>query len=65
MVDRYTKCVLTVIAFCLVYFVGRDLISPAVAQGRVDVNISAVGGYPIGPANVSILEPALPVKLVR
>ena len=44
MIDRYTKAVLTVIACCLVYGVGKDFIVSAMAQGPMDVNIVGVGG---------------------
>ena len=44
MTDRYTKFVLTVIALCLVYSTGKDLIGAAQAQSTVPVNIISVGG---------------------
>ena len=36
MVDRYTKCVLTIIAACMMFLVIRDLgiTRPAMAQGN-------------------------------
>ena len=39
--DIYTKCVLTVIACCLLYFVARDtsVIQDAHAKSVMDVNI--------------------------
>ena len=64
--DRYTKAVLTVIAVCLVYQVGKELVSPAVAQGRVqEVNIVGVGGNGFSFGAVNSLSPALPVKVVQ
>ena len=44
--DIYTKCVLTVIACCLLYFVARDtsVIQDAHAKSVMDVNIVQLDG---------------------
>ena len=50
--DIYTKCVLTVIACCLLYFVARDtsVIQDAHAKSVMDVNIVQLAGDPVGTA---------------
>jgi hypothetical protein len=57
--DVYTKCVLTVIACCLLYIVARDVpaIQNAHANAVVDVNIVRVAGAYI-PSNDGV-----PVKI--
>ena len=57
--DRYMRAVLTVIAVCLVWICLRDvvIVEPAHAQGRMDVNISGVGGKGI------FYGDSLPVKV--
>ncbi len=57
--DAYTKSVLTVIAFCLLYFVARDasVIPDAHANAVVDVNIVKVAG-----STINTYE-GVPVKL--
>ena len=59
-IDIYTKSVLTVIAFCLLYFVVKDaaVIPNAYANAVVDVNIVKVAGSTIYSS-----DGALPVKL--
>ena len=59
--DLYTKTILTIIAICLLYFSGRDMVVPAYADRKdiVDVNIVAVSGNRIG-----VYDKALPVKVV-
>ena len=47
-VDAYTKFILTVIAFCLVVGLARDLATPAVADsGPVKVDLVRVSGQMI------------------
>ena len=62
--DFYTKTVLTVIAGCLVYFVGQDIapIKDAHAEsgGVVDVNIVKIDGSP-----VRFSSTALPVRIAK
>lgn len=57
--DVYTKCVLTVIACCLLYIVAKDasVIPDAHANAVVDVNIVKVAGGTIGSYE------GVPVKL--
>lgn len=53
--DRYSKVVLTVIACCLLYFVGKDAIGPVHAQQRVDVNIASIYGLYLQPMPVRVV----------
>ena len=47
-VDAYTKFILTVIAFCLVVGLARDLATPAVADsGPMKVDLVRVSGLQI------------------
>jgi hypothetical protein len=57
--DAYTKCVLTVIACCLLYIVAKDVsvIPNAHANAVMDVNIVKVAGGVIGSYE------GVPVKL--
>jgi hypothetical protein len=69
-VDAYTKIVLTLIAGCLVYMVGKDLtfIPSAHAQGATpvtDVNIVQIGGSPIVAPADSRFETSLPVRVLQ
>jgi hypothetical protein len=59
--DLYTKTILTIIAICLLYSAGRDMVVLAYAARNdvVDVNIVAVSGNRIGA-----YDKALPVKIV-
>lgn len=43
--DRYIKAVLSVIAACQLYGVGKDLIGPAYAQNIVNVRVVEWGAY--------------------
>ncbi|MEQ1595472.1 MAG: hypothetical protein ABL985_10280 [Casimicrobium sp.] len=67
--DTYTKCVLTVIAFCLLCLVVRDgpLVSTAHAQSRVpaEVNIVQIAGKTISGTDVDFLNVALPVQIKK
>jgi hypothetical protein len=58
--DLYTKTILTIIAVCLLYSAGKDMVVPAYAARNdvVDVNIVAVSGNRIG-----VYDKALPVKI--
>ena len=60
--DLYTKTILTIIAICLLYSAGRDMLALAYADRNdvVDVNIVAVSGNRIG-----VYDKALPVKIVK
>lgn len=68
-IDAYTRIVLTVIAGCLVYMVGKDLaiVPEARAQESAPVtavNIVEIGGVPVpSPAN-SRYEVSLPVRVL-
>jgi len=59
--DLYTKTILTIIAICLLFIAGRDMVVLAYADRKdiVDVNIVAVSGNRIG-----VYDKALPVKVV-
>jgi hypothetical protein len=59
--DLYTKTILTIIAVCLLFIAGRDMVVLAYADRNdvVDVNIVAVSGNRIG-----VYDKALPVKIV-
>ena len=58
--DLYTKSVLTIIAICLLYFVGNDILAPAYADRKeiIDVNIAKVDGQYLGrvPLSVKIVQ---------
>jgi len=60
--DLYTKTILTIIAVCLLYSAGKDMVAPAYADRKdvVDVNIVAVSGNRIG-----LYDKALPVKVMK
>lgn len=68
-IDAYTRIVLTVIAGCLLYMVGKDLslVPDAHAQEGspvTAVNIVEIGGAPVpAPAN-SRYEVSLPVRVL-
>lgn len=69
-IDAYTKIVLTVIAGCLVYMVGKDLalVPSAYAQDSVPVtavNIVEIGGSPIVPPTEARFETSLPVRVLQ
>ncbi len=69
--DVYTKTVLTVIACCLVYIVGRDirLVDNSYAQtgATVDINITQIGGKRIEGIDLmgGSYGPSLPVKVFK
>ena len=58
--DPYTKLILTVIAICLLYYVGKDIITPAYADRKeiIDVNILKIDGHYLSRSS-------LPVKIVE
>jgi hypothetical protein len=60
--DLYTKTLLTIIAVCLLYSAGKDMVALAYADRKdvVDVNIVAVSGNQIG-----VYDKALPVKVLK
>ena len=57
--DLYTKTILTIIAICLLYIAGRDMVVPAYADRKdiIDVNITKIDGQYLGRV-------PLPVKIV-
>ena len=61
-IDLYTKTILTIIAVCLLYSAGKDMLALAYADRKdiADVNIVAVSGNRIG-----VYDKALPVKVVQ
>jgi hypothetical protein len=48
--DLYTKTILTIIAICLLFIAGKDMVAPAYAERKdiIDVNIAKVDGRNIG-----------------
>lgn len=59
--DRTTKLLLTVIAICLLYFVGKDIVTSANAGPEVvAVDIVQVAGRSVGPYGTP-----LPVEIVK
>lgn len=68
-IDVYTRTVLTVIAGCLLYMVGKDLslVPEAHAQnglGITAVNIVEVAGAPIAAPKDARFEVSLPVRVL-
>jgi hypothetical protein len=70
MIDRYTKCVLTVIALCLVWIAIRlttvptAQATPRTAQPVQRVHIVGIGGWPVSlgrPDSDDVLD-AVPVR---
>ena len=57
--DLYTKTILTIIAICLLFITGRDMVVPAYADRNeiIDVNIARINGQYLGRVVV-------PVKVV-
>jgi hypothetical protein len=68
-IDAYTKIVLTVIAGCLLFMVGRDITLVPAAHAQTgpqvtDVNIVQIAGAAVSaPAN-SRFEASLPVTVL-
>ena len=67
-IDAYSKIVLTVIAGCLVYMVGRDLTLVPAAQAQMgaavtDVNIVQIAGSAVTAPGTSRFEASLPVTV--
>jgi hypothetical protein len=54
--DPYTKTILTVIAICLLYMAGKDIIAPAYAERKeiIDVNIAKIDGQYLGRVPLSV-----------
>ena len=48
--DLYTKTILTIIAICLLFIAGRDMVVPAYADKKeiIDVNIAKIDGRYLG-----------------
>jgi len=69
-IDAYTRIVLTVIAGCLLYMVGKDLalVPDARAQDApavTAVNIVEIGGSPLPAQRDSHFEASLPVRVLQ
>ncbi|MEI7864049.1 MAG: hypothetical protein WCI38_01660 [Chthoniobacterales bacterium] len=69
-IDAYTRIVLTVIAGCLLYMVGKDLalVPDARAQDApavTAVNIVEIGGSPVTSPGNSRFETSLPVRVLQ
>jgi len=58
--DLYMKSILTIIAVCLLYFVGKDIVTPSYAERKkiIDVNIAKIDGQYLGrvPLTVKIAK---------
>ena len=54
--DLYTKSIQTIIAICLLYFVGKDVVAPAYAERKeiIDVNIARIDGQYLGRVPLSV-----------
>ena len=68
-IDAYTKIVLTVIAGCLLFMVGRDITLVPVAQAQMepqvtDVNIVQIAGSAVTAPGNSRFEASLPVTVL-
>lgn len=68
--DLYTKVILTIIAACLLVIVLGDVRPAAPAYASygnqpVQVDIVAINGQSFSPLQVSVLGPALPVKMEK
>jgi len=69
-IDAYTRIVLTVIAACLVYMVGKDLTLVPEARAQegapvTAVNIVEIGGAPVPAPGNSRYEVSLPVRVLQ
>jgi hypothetical protein len=58
--DLYTKTILTIIAICLLYIAGKDMVAPAYADRKkiIDVNIAKIDGQYLGrvPLSVKVVQ---------
>lgn len=68
-IDVYTRIVLTVIAGCLLYMVGKDLSIVPAANAQENalvtaVNIVEIGGAPVPAPADSRNEVSLPVRVL-
>ena len=54
--DLYTKSILTIIAICLLFIAGKDMVVPAYADRKdiIDVNIAKIDGRNIGRVPLSV-----------
>jgi len=54
--DLYTKTILTIIATCLLYIAGKDVVVPAYADRKeiIDVNIAKIDGQYLGRVPLSV-----------
>ena len=54
--DLYTKSVLTIIAICLLFIVGKEIEKPAYADRKkiIDVNIAKIDGQYLGRVPLSV-----------
>ena len=54
--DLYTKTILTIIAICLLYIAGKDVVVPAYAERKeiIDVNIAKIDGQYLGRVPLSV-----------
>jgi hypothetical protein len=60
-IDKTTKVLLSIIAVCLLYFVGKDIVAPATAGPEiVAVDIVKIDGRDISPFGTP-----LPVEIVK
>ena len=69
-IDAYTKIILTVIAGCLLFMVGRDItvVPSAHAQSSApvtDVSIVQIAGSAVSAPGNSRFEPSLPVTILE
>jgi hypothetical protein len=58
--DLYTKTILTIIAICLLFIAGKDMVAPAYADRKeiIDVNIAKIDGQYLGrvPLSVKVVQ---------
>jgi hypothetical protein len=54
--DLSTKTILTIIAICLLFIAGKDMVVPAYAERReiIDVNIAKIDGQYLGRVPLSV-----------
>jgi hypothetical protein len=69
-IDAYTKIVLTVIAGCLLFMVGRDITLVPAANAQMgpqitDVNIVQIAGSAVTAPGNSRFEASLPVTVLE
>lgn len=69
-IDAYTKIVLTVIAGCLLFMVGKDMTLVPSAQAQMgaqvtDVNVVQIAGSALTAPGNSRFEASLPVTVLE